>query len=282
MSIFYVAGDITTKTTTIHTTSTTAVETTTTRPIELSEPSTLLELEGSGVVPSSVDIDQGVGDKSNNVLHDIITPATKTQGLPTEKLYHPEHGLIGLTKEAIEIIQDNLKGSLATDRTLDISGNSQQIVGENTTQNEFITTSYQTTTPVTIIDNNIKQDSHESDRTIVLLNKNSHHVLATPPSLQSKRIYTTRSKGTISRIMPPATAISSTRSNRIPEGFTMATPVGQGRTTTISNEILQGLAAYSLRPITEDQAQIMSNYILRDVPAQTCKIFIYIFVICIC
>ena len=95
-----------------------------------------------------MDIDQGVGDKSNNALHDIITPATKTQGIPTEKLYHPEHGLIGLTKEAIEIIQDNMKGSLDTDRTLDISG--------NTIHNGFITTSYQTTTPVTIIDNNIK------------------------------------------------------------------------------------------------------------------------------
>jgi hypothetical protein len=230
-----------------------------------------LELEGSGIIPSSVDIDQGVGDKSNNALHDIITPATKTQGIPTEKLYHPEHGLIGLTKEAIEIIQDNMKGSLDTDRTLDISG--------NTIHNGFITTSYQTTTPVTIIDNNIKRDSHESDRTIVLSKNNSHHVLATPPNLHSKRIYTTRSKGTISRVMPPATAISSTRSNRIPEEFTMATPVGQGKTTTISNEILLGLAAYSIRPITQDQAQIMSNYILRDVPAQTCKIFIYTFVI---
>jgi hypothetical protein len=69
--------------------------------------------------------------------------------------------------------------------------------------------------------------------------------------------------------MPPTTAISSTRSNRIPEEFTMATPVGQGKTTTVSNEILLGLAAYSIRPITQDQAQIMSNYILRDVPART-------------
>lgn len=269
-------------TTTVPTTSTTTIDTTTTRPIELSEPSTFLELEGSGLIPSSVDIDQGVGDKSNNVLHDIITPTTKTQGIPTEKLYHPEHGLIGLTKEAIEIIQDNMKGSLDTDRTLDISGNSQQIVRENTTQNRFITTSYQTTTPVTIIDNNVKENSHESDRTIVLSKKNSHHVLATPPDLQNMRIYTTRSTGTISRVMPTAKAISSTRSNRIPEGFTMATPIGQGRTTTIPYEILQGLAAYSIRPITQDQAQIMSNYILRDVPAQTCKIFIYPFVIYTC
>lgn len=60
------------------------------------------------------------------------------------------------------------------------------------------------------------------------------------------------------------------RQNPIQQEFTLPPVTVRGQTTTVSTEILQELAAYSLKPITEDQAEIMSNYILRDVPAQTC------------
>lgn len=74
--------------------------------------------------------------------------------------------------------------------------------------------------------------------------------------------------------LPPEILHALGRSDPIQREFfqTIETSVNnRDQTTTVSTEILQELAAYSLKPITEDQAEIMSNYILRDVPAQTCK-----------
>lgn len=105
---------------------------------------------------------------------------------------------------------------------------------------------------------------------IILSNKNSEHADVTPPILNSLDIYKTGRKSLLERFMPSPADTSTTGSPKdLLTEFKTLYPLTKAETTTISNEILHELSAYSIKPITQDQAQILSNYILRDVPAQS-------------
>lgn len=118
-----------------------------------------------------------------------------------------------------------------------------------------------------IIQINIQPDSQDHQRTILLSNENPEHAFATLPTLHGLSTTPDNIHQQISGRFGENNNNSAVQWNGNEEGPFQ----GQKQTTPLPIDIQRGLAAYSLKPITEDQAQIMSNYVLRDVPAQSCK-----------
>ncbi|XP_052101556.1 collagen alpha-3(VI) chain-like isoform X2 [Mytilus californianus] len=117
-----------------------------------------------------------------------------------------------------------------------------------------------------IIDqNNIQPGSQDHQRTILLSNEKSEQAFATLPTLQGISTSPDNIHQQISGLFGENSNNTAVQWNGNNEGPFQ----GQRQTTPLPIEIQKGLAAYSLKPITEDQAQIMSNYVLRDVPAQS-------------
>lgn len=116
-----------------------------------------------------------------------------------------------------------------------------------------------------IVQNNIQSGSQDHQRTILLSNENSEQAFATLPTLQGISTSPDNIHQQISGLFGENSNNTVVQWNGNNEGPFQ----GQRQTTPLPIEIQKGLAAYSLKPITEDQAQIMSNYVLRDVPAQS-------------
>lgn len=116
-----------------------------------------------------------------------------------------------------------------------------------------------------IVQNNIQSGSQDHQRTILLSNENSRQAFATLPTLQGISTSPDNIHQQISGLFGENSNNTVVQWNGNNEGPFQ----GQRQTTPLPIEIQKGLAAYSLKPITEDQAQIMSNYVLRDVPAQS-------------
>ncbi|XP_076104210.1 matrilin-1-like isoform X2 [Mytilus galloprovincialis] len=116
-----------------------------------------------------------------------------------------------------------------------------------------------------IIQINIQPDSQDHQRTILLSNENPEHAFGTLPTLHGLSTTPDNIHQQISGRFGENSNNSAVQWNGNEEGPFQ----GQRQTTPLPIDIQRGLAAYSLKPITEDQAQIMSNYVLRDVPAQS-------------